>query len=166
MEKPTELEVAIRSIKRIFNPMDLKILQTVLDEQLRRIPGPLGPKNVPKTWIPPNMRLVRNRKPPKPNDQRPVGQRSTLDPAHKKDPSFLLYQAELSKIQLYMLKHRLTRKADCPEDVYKSFTDALSAWLLVKPSYKLKELSVTDHPGLIPPDTCVTGDTVSAEPFQ
>lgn len=150
MDGPTDLEVALRAVRRLKSMYEINILLTALYEQRSQL---YSKKDSPTTriedekskWTPPNMRLIRIRKkrsekPSKPKVPQAV---STLHPSHKTNEVFLEYKRQLTYISEYMLRHRIKRKKDCPKEIYTSFGKALDAWLLLKPSFKLNQFKET-----------------------
>lgn len=124
-ERHDEAELAIHHIRRVTKLADLEQIQAVLIARRVELINNSSRTGHGKS----NGPSLYGAKPVKP------APRSTLDPAHKRDPVYLDYAAANSVLDRYCVQHKVARSA-VTGPVRDAFDKALAAWVLVKPRYK------------------------------
>lgn len=123
-DKPDDVELAIRYIRRVGRLGDLEqILSVVNTRKLElTVRGPVGGG--------------RSLTPAPPRRQRAVKPPVALDPRHKADPAYAAYRSAERALIVEMKARGLTKRSEVSGPIRTAFDQALSAWLAVKPKYK------------------------------
>lgn len=113
--------LAISAIRRIVRVGDLEMIQAVLSARKLDIVSSPRMKSTGRSGMLP--------KPPAP--------KSTLDPAHKRDPLYLAYIASNKEILSWMKQNHARRRSEAPLDLQRAFGKAQKEWLSKRLTYKL-----------------------------
>lgn len=125
-ERPDDVELAIRHIRRVTKAGDLDQVLAVLNAQRMTICS--RQTAFPRRSVNRNNGRVPNRRGQPPS--------STLDPTHKSDPAFLAYIAANDALEQHCKRHAVPR-GQVTGPIRENFEKALTDWLAVKPRYKI-----------------------------